>query len=209
MNPLRLLNSAEAGPNLPPNSPPSVSELDAEGASRRAADAVLENSSDPMNENFPKAHLETLWAPLAGGVLSDQITRLVPTFFTEAAQAQDDAAHFVVARGKLTFLIMNKYPYSAGHLMAVTHRKVSDMADLTDGEVLELWQLCIRAQKLLKETVKAQGFNIGWNSRPEPPGRRRRSSPPAYRAALAGRRQFHDRHRRSPHYSRGTKTVAD
>ena len=47
--------------------------------------------------------------------------------------------------------------------MAVTYRKVSEMTELTDDEVLELWQLCIHAQLLLKECVKAQGFNIGWN----------------------------------------------
>lgn len=114
-----------------------------------------------MSETFPKEHLETLWAPWR--VEYYQTKNTGSDFLAEAAQAKDDAAHFVVARGKLTFLIMNKYPYSAGHLMAVTYRKVSDMADLTEGEVLELWQLCIKAQKLLKETVKAQGFNIGWN----------------------------------------------
>lgn len=114
-----------------------------------------------MSENFPKAHLETLWAPWR--VEYYQTKHTGSDFLTEAAQAEDDAAHFVVARGKLTFLIMNKYPYSAGHLMAVTYRKVRDMSDLTEGEVLELWQLCIKAQKLLKETVRAQGFNIGWN----------------------------------------------
>lgn len=58
---------------------------------------------------------------------------------------------------------MNKYPYSAGHLMAVPYRKVSEMADLTEGEALELWALMVHAQRLLREAVLAQGFNIGWN----------------------------------------------
>ena len=47
--------------------------------------------------------------------------------------------------------------------MAVPYRKVSDMADLAEGEVLELWQLTIHAQRLLEKAVHAQGFNIGWN----------------------------------------------
>lgn len=118
-----------------------------------------------MNESFPKAHLENLWAPWRVEYYQTKQEN-GSDFLTEAAQTQDDAAHLVVARGKLGFLIMNKFPYSAGHLMAVTYRKVSDMAELTDGEVLELWQLCITAQKLLKECVKAQGFNIGWNLGP-------------------------------------------
>jgi len=115
-----------------------------------------------MSDSFPKCHLEALWAPWR--VEYFQAEHQAGTdFLSEAAQTDDDASHLVVTRRKSTFLLMNKYPYSAGHLMAVTYRKVSEMAELTDSEVLELWQLCIHAQRLLKECVKAQGFNIGWN----------------------------------------------
>ena len=115
-----------------------------------------------MNDSFPKTHLESLWAPWRVEYFQAE-HRGGTDFLTEAAQTDDDAAHLVVTRGKSTFLLMNKYPYSAGHLMAVPYRKVSEMADLTDDEVLELWQLCIHAQRLLRECVRAQGFNIGWN----------------------------------------------
>ncbi len=115
-----------------------------------------------MNEPFPKPHLEALWAPWRVEYFQND-HKSSPDFLTEAAATSDDAAHLVVTRGKYSFLIMNKYPYSAGHLMAVTYRRVAEMSELTADEVLELWQLCIHAQKLLKETVRAQGFNIGWN----------------------------------------------
>ena len=58
---------------------------------------------------------------------------------------------------------MNLYPYSAGHLMAVPYRKVSDLAELSAPEQLELVQLSVYAEMLLREVVRAQGFNIGWN----------------------------------------------
>jgi len=115
-----------------------------------------------MNSSFPKSHLESLWAPWRVEYFQTK-EDAAPDFLTAAAQASDDAAHLVVSRRKHSFLVMNKYPYSAGHLMAVPYRKISDMAALLDEEVLELWQLCIHAQKLLTECVKAQGFNIGWN----------------------------------------------
>lgn len=114
------------------------------------------------NDPFPKSHLESLWAPWRVEYF-DTRDEAPPDFLTAAAHTADDAAHLVVARRKQAFLIMNKYPYSAGHLMAVPYRKVSDMAALSDDEVLELWQLAIHAQRLLKECVKAQGFNVGWN----------------------------------------------
>jgi ATP adenylyltransferase len=113
-----------------------------------------------MSESFPKDHIESLWAPWRVEYYQAEHR---PDFLTEAAQTTDDAAHLVVTRKKATFLIMNKYPYSSGHLMAVSYRKVSSMEELMEDEVLELWQLCIHAQKLLKECVRAQGFNVGWN----------------------------------------------
>ena len=114
-----------------------------------------------MNESALKTHLESLWAPWRVEYFSAE--HQGSDFLSEAAQANDDALHFVITRRKAAFLLMNKFPYSAGHLMAVPYRKVSEMAELTDDEVLELWHLCIHAQRLLKESVKAQGFNIGWN----------------------------------------------
>ncbi len=115
-----------------------------------------------MNDEFPKAHLESLWAPWRVEYYEAE-HRSGWDFLSEAAQSGDDAAHLVVTRRKSSFLIMNKYPYSAGHLMAVPYRKVHKMEDLADGEVLELWQLVIHAQRLLEEAVRAQGFNVGWN----------------------------------------------
>jgi ATP adenylyltransferase len=115
-----------------------------------------------VNEAFPKPLLESLWAPWRVEYFQNQPAP-GSDFLTEAAQTSDDAAHLVVTRKKATFLLMNKYPYSAGHLMAVPYRKVSDMEALQETEVVELWQLCIHAQRLLRECVKAQGFNIGWN----------------------------------------------
>ena len=115
-----------------------------------------------MDKEFPKGQLESLWAPWRVEYFQAE-HRTGWDFLAEAAQTDDDAAHLVVTRRKSAFLIMNKYPYSAGHLMAVPYRKIHRMEDLAEGEILELWELAIHAQKLLEAAVKAQGFNIGWN----------------------------------------------
>ncbi|MEX1118953.1 MAG: HIT domain-containing protein [Terrimicrobiaceae bacterium] len=114
------------------------------------------------DESFPKKMMESLWAPWRVEYFRAE-HQTGHDFLGEAAATDNDAAHLVITRRKTAFLIMNKYPYSAGHLMAVPYRKVADMEILTEGEVLDLWQLAILAQKLLKECVKAQGFNVGWN----------------------------------------------
>ncbi len=111
--------------------------------------------------SFPKEQVEALWAPWRVEYFS--LERPLPDFFTEAAQTSDDAAHLVVLRRKSGFLIMNRYPYAAGHLMAVPYRKTADLGELTGEEKLELWTLAEDAQKLLRAVVQAQGFNVGLN----------------------------------------------
>lgn len=115
-----------------------------------------------MSEPFPRHHLENLWAPWRVEYY-DVKEPESGDFLTRAAQSENDADHLVVTRLNSAFLIMNKYPYSAGHLMAVPYRQVSDLAELLQDEVLELWKLSVHAQALLRKCVRAQGFNVGWN----------------------------------------------
>jgi len=110
---------------------------------------------------FPKAEIEALWCPWRVEYFEQEKPN--PDFLSEAARASDDAAHLVITRRKNAFLMMNRYPYSVGHLMVVPYRKTADASSLGENEVLELWDLAMHGQMLLRETVKAQGFNIGLN----------------------------------------------
>src|SRR5438046_8339268 len=112
-------------------------------------------------EEFPKKELETLWAPWRVEYFEKEPRDR--DFLETAARASDDAAHFVIARRKNAFLMMNRYPYAVGHLMAVPYRKTAEFSTLGDNEVVELWNLVVQAQALLRYAPKAQGFNIGMN----------------------------------------------
>ena len=111
--------------------------------------------------SFPKEEIASLWAPWRVEYFA--LERPLPDFFSEAARTSDHAAHLVVLRRKSRFLIMNRFPYSVGHLMAVPYRKTADLGDLTADEKLELLTLADDAQKLLRAVVNAQGFNVGLN----------------------------------------------
>lgn len=104
--------------------------------------------------------LSALWAPWRVEYFKQGSTG---DFLLAAAQTTDDAAHLVVARRKHSFLIMNRYPYAVGHLMAVPYQKVANLSDLSNDAKLELLDLADLAQQILRATVKAQGFNIGLN----------------------------------------------
>ena len=112
-------------------------------------------------EEFPKKELETLLAPWRVEYFEKEPGDL--NFLSEAARTSDDAAHLVVTRWKNAFLIMNRYPYAIGHLMAVPYRKTPELSALGENEIVELWNLVAHAQALLRATTKAQGFNIGLN----------------------------------------------
>ena len=75
----------------------------------------------------------------------------------------DDQARLVLFRGKRCFVIMNRFPYSNGHLMVAPLRHVADPGLLADEEMAELQQLTIACRDLLLQTCQAQGFNIGMN----------------------------------------------
>jgi ATP adenylyltransferase len=109
--------------------------------------------------SYPE-ELKNLWAPWRAEYFSIDRSR---DFLTEAAQASEDAAHLVVARRRNSFLIMNRFPYAVGHMMAVPYRKVADIGALTQAERLELWELAELAEALLRKTANAQGFNVGLN----------------------------------------------
>jgi ATP adenylyltransferase len=108
-----------------------------------------------------KEFVESLWAPWRVEYFERRDRDR--DFLETAANASNDAEHLVVYRRKSGFLIMNRYPYASGHLMAVPYRKVGDLEALTPAERSELMDLAIYAQRLLREIVKAQGFNVGFN----------------------------------------------
>ena len=110
---------------------------------------------------FPKKELETLWCPWRVEYFERE--KLNADFLSEAARTSDDAAHLVITRRKNAFLMMNRYPYAVGHLMAVPYRKTADLSLLGGNEIVELWNLVAHAQTLLRATMKAQGFNVGLN----------------------------------------------
>ena len=112
-------------------------------------------------EEFPKGQIETLWAPWRIEYFEKQPRDM--EFLIAAARASDDAEHLVVTRRKTAFLMMNRYPYSVGHLMAVPYKKTADLSSLGQNEIVDLWNLVVHAQSLLRTAARAQGFNVGLN----------------------------------------------
>jgi ATP adenylyltransferase len=85
------------------------------------------------------------------------------SLFAQIAQTNDDVANLVLVREKTCFALLNRYPYTGGHLMIVPYKQVADLHELNDMELLELMKLTARCQKVLTLTMRPEGFNIGLN----------------------------------------------
>jgi ATP adenylyltransferase len=112
-------------------------------------------------EEFPKGHIGKLWAPWRVEYFEKHPRDM--DFLSAAGRASDDAEHLVVTRRKTAFLMMNRYPYSVGHLMAVPYKKTAELSSLGENEIVDLWNLVVHAQALLRTVARAQGFNVGLN----------------------------------------------
>lgn len=80
-----------------------------------------------------------------------------------AAGPADDAANQVIWRTTHSLVLMNRFPYTNGHLLIAPRRHVATLADLDDAELDEHVRLTRDAMELVGHTVRADGFNVGMN----------------------------------------------
>lgn len=83
--------------------------------------------------------------------------------FTELPALGDDRAALIIHRTPLSYLILNRFPYNPGHLLAVPFREVTDLIDLTPLERADLMEAIVFGQKLLNAVLKPDGINVGFN----------------------------------------------
>jgi len=76
---------------------------------------------------------------------------------------EKDAENLVIQRGRTCLLLMNRYPYTAGHLMVAPLRHGGELGERTSEELTEMMQMACVAERLLERVTHPQGFNLGIN----------------------------------------------
>jgi len=84
-------------------------------------------------------------------------------FLCAAAAGGDDEELLVVHRGARAFVVLNRFPYSSGHLMIAPARHVGELEALDDDEVAELHALLVAGIGALRAVYGPHAFNVGWN----------------------------------------------
>jgi ATP adenylyltransferase len=83
-------------------------------------------------------------------------------FCTKPAE-DDDEANLIVHRGRRCFVILNKYPYTNGHLMVAPFDHVPTIQALDEPTVAEMMSLAQRAIEVLDGKYAPHGYNVGFN----------------------------------------------
>jgi ATP adenylyltransferase len=84
--------------------------------------------------------------------------------FCAAAQASDDdQEHLVVHRAARSYVILNRFPYTSGHLMVVPYEHVAALEELADETLVELIRLARDSVKHLRTIYRPEGLNLGMN----------------------------------------------
>lgn len=83
--------------------------------------------------------------------------------FTDLPALGDDRSALIVHRTPLSYLMLNRFPYNPGHLLAIPFREVGDIEDLTPAENADLFAIITFGKRLLRTALKADGFNVGFN----------------------------------------------
>ena len=97
-----------------------------------------------------------LWAPwrLEYVQQADELDRCI---FCEPEE------ELLVHRAERAIVVMNKFPYSSGHLLVATLRHLGEFGSLTAEEAAEVHELAARGIDALRAEYAPHGFNLGWN----------------------------------------------
>jgi ATP adenylyltransferase len=80
------------------------------------------------------------------------------------AQAMPDSAENLIAfRGERAYVILNRFPYTSGHVMVNPYKHVSTLEELDPETRAEMMELTTQCTSILRRIYKPQGFNVGIN----------------------------------------------
>jgi len=105
--------------------------------------------------------MKRLWAPWRMQYLTGEKEKNC-IFCTKVAELCD-RDNYILYRGNKGFLILNRYPYTNGHMMAVPYQHAASLEDLDTETLTELMLLVNKGLRALRQAMAPQGFNVGVN----------------------------------------------
>jgi ATP adenylyltransferase len=107
--------------------------------------------------------MKTIFAPWRIKFIEDLRQRKGGCVFCELALPGDDRSRLVLHRGKNSYVMMNRYPYTCGHLLIIPYKHASSLDELGREEYAEMMYLCARSMGVISPIMNTDGFNCGFN----------------------------------------------
>jgi ATP adenylyltransferase len=106
--------------------------------------------------------MDYLWTPWRYRYIADA-KKDDRCIFCDALALGDDAEAGIVLRGEKNFIILNRFPYTTGHVMIVPFAHVGELGACDPETLAEIMELAQRVQQALETTYHPQGYNLGMN----------------------------------------------
>ena len=107
--------------------------------------------------------MERMWAPWRIGYILGEKPEGCVLCAKVRAPLEKDEDNLVIFRGQHSYVLLNLYPYSNGHLMVAPYAHLGDFEELDQPTLMELARLSQWSVSLLKKAISPAGFNLGLN----------------------------------------------
>src|SRR5665213_4164358 len=106
--------------------------------------------------------MDYLWSPWRYRYVSSD-TPEEGCLFCRIASQKDDKSNYVVLRAERNYIVLNRYPYTSGHLMIVPYAHVATLEEAHPADLAEMMSLAQRAEIALRKVYQPAGLNVGLN----------------------------------------------
>jgi ATP adenylyltransferase len=104
--------------------------------------------------------MKRLWAPWRMKFVESKTSGCV---FCNVQKEADNPGNLVIFRGERCFVILNRFPYTSGHLMVVANQHLNSLEDLDAETRAEMMELAARAMGVIRSVYHPEAFNVGAN----------------------------------------------
>ena len=107
--------------------------------------------------------MKHLWSPWRMTYIEGTNNKVEGCVFCNAQAMSDGVENLIAFRGEFSYVILNRFPYTSGHLMVIPFAHVATIEELDSQARAEMMELTSRCTSELRKIYKPHGFNVGIN----------------------------------------------
>jgi ATP adenylyltransferase len=108
--------------------------------------------------------MDYIWTPWRYQYMEQAAAGKQPEcIFCDAVKSARDEETLLVYRGEKAFIILNRFPYTSGHVMIVPYAHVAELHLCAPGALAEIMELAQRVESIYRSEYKPDGMNLGMN----------------------------------------------